>query len=84
MDIEDVKRLVIQPGEILVCHVRQQSTTEDMQSAKERLQAVLKEACGFDVPVIMVRGDVEFTVVRDERNGGEASHADQADRWPVG
>lgn len=61
--IEDIKRLVVNPGECLLVKLPEYSTVSYTNSVRSTLEQTFPE-----VKIILYRGDVEFTVVSINRN----------------
>lgn len=61
IDITDIQRLVVHPGEALIVRVPSDTSSEDHR----RILAAFKYALP-GVPVFVVRDEVEFTVIAQE------------------
>jgi hypothetical protein len=59
LDIEDIRRLVVNPGEMLVVRVPRGTTAEGAAQVKDRVKAVLPDG----VRVLVAPVDVDFEVV---------------------
>lgn len=64
--IEDVKRLVINPGEVLLVRLPDGSSREYLNNARRVLNETFK-----GVKVLIFADNIEFTVVEDKTKGPE-------------
>ncbi len=61
--IEEVKRLVVKPGEVLLVRLAPDTSKEALQHVSRTLKQVFNYT-----KVLLFAGDIEFTIVEDKSN----------------